>query len=181
MVLRDRLPQLAILWACFTWLLPPSAFAQQRAGQRPIGGSGFVNVRPVDVALDGQGDLHGQVLDGAGHPIAGEVIVARRASDGRTFTTTSGGDGNFRLTGISAGVYQIVTSHTAMACRCWTAAAAPPAANEQLLIAGGQLVRGQRPIGELFFSPPVLLTTFIALGITTWVVVDNARDDEPAS
>jgi hypothetical protein len=54
--------------------------------------------------------ISGRVRDAAGAPVAGAVIVARNEGTNQTVTTTSGGDGSYRLSGLRPAPYTITTT-----------------------------------------------------------------------
>lgn len=94
-----------------------------------------------DVKLD-QGKLNGQVVDAQGIAISNvEVIVAR---DGKILgSTTSNGAGIFEVSGIRAGLLQIVTAEGQVVCRAWSERTAPPSARDGILLVNGSAIRGQ--------------------------------------
>lgn len=129
-----------------------------------------------DVALGAGGRLSGQIVGVSGQPLRNAEIVMIR-DDTIVARTLSDEDGRFTAAGLRAGVYQLQAANSVAAYRCWTANAAPPgAASEVLLVSGGPVERGQRPIGDLFFSNPVLMGVIIGAAIAIPVAIYNSRD-----
>jgi hypothetical protein len=136
----------------------------------------------LDVALNKDGGLLGQVLDSTGRPLPQQTVIVRGIADGIAHQTTTNAQGKFTVPALHGGVFQVEGSNCLALCRCWTAPAAPPSANrELLLVSDGQLQRGQRPIEDLFFSSPVLLGLIIAAAIAIPIAIHNSQDDDAAS
>jgi len=55
------------------------------------------------------------------------------------------------------------------------------ALNQLLVVSDSSVERGQRPIGELFCSPPFLIGALIVAAIVIPIAVHNAQDDPNAS
>jgi hypothetical protein len=60
-----------------------------------------------DVALDVGRAIHGRVVDAGGRGIAGASVTASARGGGRSFKTTSGDDGHFRMAGIDEATYRL--------------------------------------------------------------------------
>jgi hypothetical protein len=122
------------------------------------------------------GRLDGRVVDAAGQPTATQVVILDRS--GQTVATTVSDEaGSFAFLGLAAGSYHIATMGAAVPCRCWAHGTAPPVAtNRVLLVEDPTLARGQRPIGELLFCPPVLWSLIIAAAIIIPIAVHNSQD-----
>lgn len=130
--------------------------------------------RVLDVALTPQGSLAGLILDGSGQPVAHQPVVAEPVA-GQPHAVVSDAAGRFSIAGLRGGVYRVSAAGTSLACRCWTAGTAPPAAGEQvLLVADEEIQRGQRPIGDLL-GGPVLLALIIAAAIAIPIAVHNSQ------
>lgn len=168
--------------ACLVWILPASRLdaanpAVRTASLRPAAG-GMV----VDLALGRGGQLAGQLLDSSGRPFPDELVVVQNVSGGQRREARTDSQGQFVVAGLGGGVVQLTGAGTSLLCRCWTHTAAPPAAADRvLLIAGEEVERGQRPIGDLFLSQPILLGLIIAAAIAIPIALYNSRDDDSAS
>ncbi|MGE0758375.1 MAG: carboxypeptidase-like regulatory domain-containing protein [Pirellulaceae bacterium] len=167
-----RLLRLGLAWlACAAWLVPaPARAASPRTSAPPM--SVF-----RDVKLDDAGHMLGTFLDAQGQPIAGQQVVVQR-QDGKLLTTHTDGHGRFALGNMTGGLCRVAVADTSVFCRCWTSSVAPPAATPQLLIVSGEdVLRGQRPIGDLLFSGPMLIGLVIAAAIAIPIAIHNSQDD----
>lgn len=143
-------------------------------GERPVRSSILSTVS--DVALMPGGVLAGQVVDAAGQPLAGEAIVVQQ-SDREPVSIRSDERGQFRLSGMNAGLCRIEYGESVLACRCWSPRTAPPAATKELLlITGDPVERGQCCIGDLI-SGPVLIGLIIAAAVVIPIAVHNSQKD----
>jgi hypothetical protein len=136
-----------------------------------------------DIRLKGpQHQLSGTVLDQAGNPRSGADITVSRAQRvivrGRTDAK-----GRFRINGLSGGLYHLTIGEQVVAVRAWTDAAAPPIAQDELTVTPAPhplVVRGQRPLCELFGPEPLLLGVLIAAAIAIPIAVhDSGSNDVP--
>lgn len=130
----------------------------------------------VDVALDAQNRIHGAVYrddkPAAGQPVelwAADHLASICATDTR---------GRFVLSAPRGGQYIVRIGHHRQACRLWARGTAPPQAVDQLLIvASDEVIRGQRPIGELFRSDLFILGGIAAVAIAIPIAVYSSRED----
>jgi len=129
-----------------------------------------------DVELAAGGVLSGQVIDTAGRPLVGQTILALQ-SNREPLTTQADHEGQFRLSGLTAGLCQINYGEQAIACRCWVANTAPPIATKELLLTAGDSVqRGQRPIADLL-TGPILIGMLIGAAIAIPIAIHNSKKD----
>jgi hypothetical protein len=99
--------------------------------------------RIADVALAAGGVLSGQVVDAQGAPRP-QAPVAILAEGREIIRVAAAQDGTFAVSGLKGGVYEVATPGQHGVYRLWTPEAAPPAANAGvMLVAGGEIVRGQ--------------------------------------
>jgi hypothetical protein len=175
MKLARCLKAVTVTLACLGWLLPVShAPAAPPPAKAASGPATFHDVR-----LSPRGDLAGQLLDAAGRPLAAHPIVLVQGAQvlGRTRTDAAG---QFVFAQLRGGVYQITNGTVGVACRTWTHQAAPPAAQDRVqLVADAQVVRGQRPISEIFTNP-LVIGLIIAAAIAIPLAVHNANQEEPS-
>jgi hypothetical protein len=130
-----------------------------------------------DVALGLGGRMRGQVLDAQGQPLATCRVTVKLA--GQTVTETISDDhGRFEVRGLHGGVYHVSAADSVNVCRCWVAGTAPPAALNQLLLVAGSVERGQKPIGHILFSGPLLFGVITAAAIA---IPLSVRNKKPAS
>ena len=122
---------LVVAVSCINLLLAPEIAAATRP------------VRSLDVALQAGGTLVGQVVNTEGQPIANsEVIVAAQGKP--IARAASDAQGNFRIASLKGGTVEVAAVGVAGNCRLWAPGTAPPAAqNGLLVVAEGEVVRGQ--------------------------------------
>ena len=153
------------------------AAAQQTSARGGAAGSPLVR----DIALDTGGMLSGVVVDGSGKPTSKPIEVTTQTGQLVTRAASST-DGRFSITGLRGGVYRLATPETSIVCRLWSPGAAPPVAAKQLLvISDPSVARGQRPIGELFCSPPFIVGALLVAAIVIPIAIHNSQDDPNAS
>jgi hypothetical protein len=130
-------------------------------------------VAVIDVALGQGGALRGQLVDAQGAPLSGATVSVQQ--NGREVTSTAtDGQGNFAVSGLRGGVYQVATANSAGVYRLWAADTAPPAAQQQaLLVSGGDAVRGQSQAAR-FFTNPWVLAGLVGAAIAIPIAVSNS-------
>lgn len=132
------------------------------------------NIKIPDVTLGPDGTLTGQALDAQGKAKVKYAIQVEQNGKivGKTKTN---GEGHFVVPRIGAGVSKVITDDATFVCRCWTAAAAPPASKEQLLVISQEGVeRGQRPVGEIVTNP-LFVGAVIAAAIAIPIAVHGSK------
>jgi len=101
----------------------------------------------ADVALDDDGRLSGQAVDGAGLPAAGKPVAVVHQGREVAHTQTDAA-GRFTVNHLTGGVYEVHCEDGASLTRLWAPHTAPPAARSTLLVScGGPIVRGQHTMG----------------------------------
>lgn len=138
--------------------------------------------KTIDIRLDDDGRMTGQVVNGAGQPLPAAKLrmdrLAPRPSE--SFEVEVGENGIFKTAALSAGTYRLHTANGVICCRCWSSKAAPPqAASGLLVVDDAQVARGQRPIGELFRTEPLLIAAVITAAVAIPIAVHKSRDDAP--
>jgi hypothetical protein len=131
--------------ACSGIALPTSLFAAPGAdGSHPLpAATDAASPMVTDVALQDGGAFVGQVVDQQGLPVRG-VTVQIRQEDREVAGAVTDTDGQFRVSGLHGGVYQVVAGQTSTVYRLWAPQTAPPAARPAALLVSGQdVVRGQ--------------------------------------
>lgn len=103
----------------------------------------------ADVALLGEGLLMGQVVNSAGQPVVGAPVVL--SSQGQEIARCQTDKrGIFQVRGLNGGAVEVSSVGVTGTCRLWSPGAAPPAAQQGLLIvAEGEVVRGQHMGGTV--------------------------------
>ncbi|MGQ9505107.1 MAG: carboxypeptidase-like regulatory domain-containing protein [Thermogutta sp.] len=172
LILLLRLPTLTSAYAA-----PPET--QPRPAASPP------QIRIPDISLGEKGILSGKVVDAQGNPVSQAEIAVYQAN-ATVAKVISGEHGDFCVTGLRPGVYQlIVLPNQGVTVRVWEKRAAPPAARSQLLVVVNyDTVRGQRRIGELLplDNTTIVVGGMVAAAIAIPIAVANSTDDtEPVS
>ncbi len=140
--------------------------------------------RVVDVSLSRDGVFSGKVVDAQARPIEKADILFRQSGEQVAKVSTSR-QGDFHVTGLTPGVYQLVVlPDRAVTVRVWDKRSAPPVACPELLIVmADDTVRGQRRIGELLpLENTVVVGGMVAAAIAIPIAIANSSDDaEPVS
>jgi hypothetical protein len=185
--LRGSLVALAVLGTC----CPQLAFA---AGV-PVA----VQPKVLDVALAEGGVMYGQVVDAQGVAQV-RVPVLLRAADRDVARAATDDRGYFAVSGLQAGVYQVVAGGSRGEYRLWAPGTSPPTAQSgALLVADRAVVRGQRPLLpgsestgcgtagcnpcatglQCWLSNPWVVGGIIATAVAVPVIIHNSK--RPAS
>jgi hypothetical protein len=131
-----------------------------------------------DVALNAQGQLAGQLLNASGQAVPNTKIEVQQNGKLVAISQTSP-RGLFVVDRLKAGIYQIHSDQTARVYRVWTADAAPPAAESQvLLVNDGRVVRGK---GSNAKNLLLIGGLIITAGVIGGVIGYNIRDVDDAS
>lgn len=136
-----------------------------------------------DVALQTDGGLRGQVVDGQG--VAAKNVEVAIGQGGKIVGSThTDHDGRFQLTGLRGGVYQVATPGSIAVYRLWSEQTAPPAAKPAALIVDKPTtVRGN--LGNRGFigllSNPWFWGGLTATAIAVPLLLQDHDDDDAAS
>ena len=170
----------AVLLATVNWVLPASRVhalepPTDRLLSVPRTKAAYVN----DIALGKGGQLRGYVFDREGQPSdAFHLRVTRNERPAVEVVTDK--NGRFHVDGMRGGMFQVAAGKQTYMCRGWAAGTAPPKARDQLLVVPeGVVERGQRPIGDLFVSDPVMVGLIVAAAIAIPIAVYNSKDSSP--
>lgn len=126
----------------------------------------------VDVAMAAGGTFRGQVVDRQGLPLAGTTVSIRQQQSEIASAVTDA-DGAFAVSRLPGGVYLVVAGPASGVYRLWAPGAAPPGANDSaMLVAGGNLVRGQG--GWMYWATnPWVIGGVVAAAISIPIAVTN--------
>ena len=131
-----------------------------------------------DVALTGEGVLHGQVIDAQGQPME-ETSVTLFDQNQRSWTAETDQSGRFAFAGLRGGVYQLVSAGGRASYRVWAPGTSPPTARQAaLVVAGDEVVRGQLGLASLLANPWFIVAA-VGTAVTVPVAIHNA--EPPAS
>ena len=121
---------------------PPVRAADGRAPISAAANTAAAEPQVIDVALQGTGELTGQVVGQDGKSIAREpVYVLRQGTVVGTCQTDT--FGRFAITRLNGGVYDVRWAQGGAICRLWAPETAPPSARPDLLLTANAVVRGQ--------------------------------------
>lgn len=159
-----KLAHAAIVLACVGMIVPNGAMA---AGPAKTG--------VADVALATDGRLVGQVVSAEGRAIDGAVVTVRRSGHELVQAVTDK-SGQFAVSGLDAGVYEVAVGQQVAAMRVWSADAAPPAARDRAVLVSGTTVRAQ---GEFLGLDVITLWTVgAATGALIFSAINNSDIDD---
>lgn len=144
----------------------------------------------IDVELQSEGLLIGQLVAANGAPSEGTVVTLR-LSDGREAVAKTNADGGFAFRGVR-GVAQLKSEKAAVVVRGWAQGSAPPSATPALLMVEGDAVaRGQHYAGggtqqmvtrgKSLLANPLFVAGVVGTAIAVPVAIANSDDDDPAS
>lgn len=153
--------------------------------------------RVVDVEMDREGAVVGQVVSAQGRPVAGKLITLDNGSE--QIQLASDAQGAFRATGIRSGVYRVQTARQSQLCRLWQPGTAPPRANRGLmLVQNDRIALGQNcgsPVCDVpncgspvacslagckqALAHPLIFGGIVAAAIAIPVAIHNSNDDDP--
>lgn len=158
---------------------------------QPLAAAGSVDAAAglSDVELRDGGVLLGQLVDQQGLPKAGAAVVLLGGGEKLAETQTDG-RGLFAFRGLRGGVYQLTAADGVGAYRVWAPGTAPPSAQPgALLVAGEELIRGQR--GGILrnagswlrfnLTNPLFIVGLTTVAVAVPVVIHNVDKDGPKS
>jgi hypothetical protein len=166
---------LAVLGFC----VPQPLWAAVQSGQAPT-------VTDVKLHKNAKGNaLLGQVRDpqGAGQANVPVTLLGKGIEPVKGHTDENG---RFTFTNLRGGVYQVTAAGGVGAYRVWTPGTAPPAAQDgALIIARGDLVRGQfHPFGHTYgglrfwLTHPCVIAGLVATAVAVPLLIYNDKDSK---
>lgn len=157
-------------------LPPPGAGPAFRASEAPP-----APLRIADVTLDARGSLLGVVVNVEGVPVSGAAVTLRRG-DVEVGHAVTDGLGRFAIEGLRGGTHQLATGRYATLVRIWSPGTAPPQAKSlALLVVGGDVVRGQVPMGQFLTSDAFVFTVLAGALVAVPIAVHATNDKAPSS
>jgi hypothetical protein len=131
-----------------------------------------------DVSLTDRGLLRGAVVDQTGQHVA-NVMLNVRQGERIVARVQVGTSGQFAISDLRPGVYELTTAQGGSIYRVWAAGTGPPVAKEFVMVPNGQhVVRGQ--LGSTRRAL-ILGGVIITSGVIGGVIGYNVRDFDPAS
>jgi Carboxypeptidase regulatory-like domain len=151
---------------------PPrlSSAAEPQAPERPTASAPATAI--MDVALAAGGVFSGQLVDPQGRPQSGSSVELLQQQQ-TVATTTTDQDGRFSIPGLQGGMYQVVAGQEMRLYRLWAPDTAPPGARQSvMLVAAGQVVRGQRG-WRYWLTNPWVISGAVAAAIAVPIALAN--------
>jgi hypothetical protein len=173
--------QAAAIIACVGMISPSHHLqAEETASASPAAGRTGAQMIS-DVRMASGGKLRGRLLDAQGQPEADKTVTFRNLAL-RNYSVVTDANGRFALVLSNAGVYHVSAEHGSQICRVWTNDAAPPHANDELLIVSGETVtRAASEPFKALLNNKYLLGTLILIAVAVPIAVSNNRDNRISS
>ena len=122
-----------------------------------------------DVALGPGGLFHGQLVDRQGSGMSGATVTV--SARGREVASGITDDaGNFAITGLRGGVYQVQTGQVTGVYRLWAPQSAPPSAQRSVLLVTDPFVARGQVLGGLSLS---VIALGVGMGAVLWAAIDH--------
>lgn len=160
--------------ACAGMLLQPVALAVPQS------------LSIMDVALQDNGSLVGQVTSDQGQPLAGTpVLIMQRGKEIARVSTDQ--HGAFAVQDLHGGVYQVASVGQQGVFRLWAPHTAPPVARQGLAFQADHVVRAQGEASSFskftgwVKNHPLMTGGIIAAAIAIPLVIDDNDDDDSSS
>jgi hypothetical protein len=163
--------------ACFGMVLPATSVR----GEVPAAATPVEQDSATDVTLYEGGKLCGMVVNSQGVPMPSTDVSVSQSGKVAARAKTDA-LGQFTVTDLRGGVYQVAAGKRVTTLRVWEGNAAPPSARPvAMLVGSGVVVRGQRPFGSLIFSDAIVLGAIIAAAIAIPIAVSKSGKSTPSS
>ncbi|HUT12132.1 MAG TPA: carboxypeptidase-like regulatory domain-containing protein [Thermoguttaceae bacterium] len=177
MSLSRLLARACVVLATLGLMLPGSVLE----GAQPFGGTLSNAGSAGDIELDPEGVLHGVVVNVQGVPVARMSVLVHNAA-GEVAAVQTDASGRFSVAGLPGGTYRVSTGGFTREFRTWVAGTAPPRSRQiAAIVVGGDVVRGQMPLGDFFRSDAFLLTALVSAAIAIPIAVHNSKSRAPSS
>lgn len=159
--------------ACLGMIAP-----QSRLEAAPVEAPVTQKAEVADVVLVG-GNLSGRVVNDQGQLLAGAAVKA--SFHGQVVAeSVSNANGEFVLSNMQTGLYELSTETGSVAVRAWDQQVAPPAGKSQVLLVNGNAERAQilRRTCNSCPGGGAGLAAIVALSAVTAIVINEANDDD---
>jgi hypothetical protein len=137
-------------------------------------------VRWYDVSLDGNGAMHGHILNQSGASISHAKVSVYRLNQ-IVLSTETNDQGEFTIRGLRGGLYQVVASNAngesgVALYRVWAAGTAPPSSiSDVVMVMRQEVVRGQWCANPAaFFTKPVVAAAVLTTAAVLPIVINNS-------
>jgi len=143
----------------------------------------------VDVALQADGVLHGQIVDKQGRPLVAAEVQIQSAATDKPWRSQTDAQGRFQFTGLSGANYSLQVGPQTQLLRVWAAGTAPPSATSGVLmvqdsdvilaqncgspVCGSAVKKAKHPLAN-----PWIIGGLVAAAIAIPVAIHNADDDD---
>lgn len=134
----------------------------------------------LDISLSKDGKFTGRTVTQTGNPVEGATVVMKQGNK-EVATSVTDRNGQFTMTNVTAGVYQVKTGNTEGVYRVWAEKSAPPSAKPYgLMVVGENGARGQwgcyDDCGGCMLCTAVGLAA-LGVGIATLIVASQANQN----
>lgn len=172
-----NLTKFAACCSCAVMLMSPAGvFADQGLPAPPKASTvKTAEVKTIrDVELAAGGTFKGQVLNAEGLALGGVDVTLYQGTEEIARTVTNQ-EGQFAVSNLRGGVYQVNAENTQENYRLWSEDTAPPTAQEEVaIVSSPKVVRGQ--IGGIDFITATALAAAIT-GVTFAIINHSELDD----
>jgi hypothetical protein len=157
--------------------------AEQKTPAKPIIKTVAAN-SILDVSLSKDGKFSGRAVTQNGNPVEGASVVVKQGNKEVAKSVTDR-NGQFVMSNLTTGVYQIKSGNTEGTYRMWTEKSAPPSAKPYgLMVLGENGARGQVGVfddyGDIFIVG-LIAAAGLGVGIATLILASNANDNAKAA
>ncbi len=121
-----------------------------------------------DIVLSDGGAFNGRIVDAKGTPVSG-VPVSFRSGAQVLAKVTTGASGNFSVSGLRTGSYQVATPSGVTTYQAWDAGSAPPSAQAVARVTHRATVRPFRP------GSAALVVDLVGTAIAVPIAISNSH------
>jgi TolA-binding protein len=178
MKVRNVLKSALAALACFGTLIPQQSLNAAQSAPEATASKADADSQAkkvTDIELDQQGRLRGFLVDTNGKPEALKKVQIRQGKKLLAETKTDR-NGEFQVSKLRGGVYQIVSKDQAAVVRVWSNGTAPPKSKDAVLLVTGKVARGQG------FIPGGTVAGLLGLGVgitgLTIGIVNMQKNDD---
>lgn len=190
---KFRFMQRSCVWGSVAVLVLQPQFlfaAEQPAARAPVPSQAARAMAVVDVELQANGLLVGQLVDSQGRALSAAEI--QLTSNQKKWNVLTDQQGRFQLEGMSGATYTVQSGQQVQLMRAWAPGTAPPSSAKGLLfvqnsdvilaqncaspVCGSAVSKAKHPLAN-----PWIIGGLVAAAVAIPVAIHNADDDDPAS